>query len=140
MALSRFQESLADWDQVVATVEEAGRDFRRSERAVVLARAGDHGRAAAEAATLAEKGSVKDEGLYNAGCAYSLCIPAVRKDAKLTAAEREDKAHRYADRAMELLTRVRAAPFMTADFLKDADLDPVRSRPDFQQLVADLKK
>lgn len=68
-------------------------------------------------------------------------MPLAEKDTQLPAAKRRDLAHSYADRAMALLRQAVAKGYKDAAHLKkDKDLDPLRSRPDFQKLLAELEQ
>lgn len=77
--------------------------------------------------------------LYNVACELALCIPLVGKEgAELTDAERAAQ-RRYADLALEVLRQAGDQGFKDVKRLQtDADLAPLRSRPDFQQLLAEL--
>ena len=66
---------------------------------------------------------------YDFACVYAL---ASGQDA----ARREE----YAARAVGLLRQAIAKGYQDADHMaKDADLDPLRKREDFQKLLADLR-
>jgi serine/threonine-protein kinase len=69
--------------------------------------------------------------LYNLACAYTQCSAAAR----LSPAERKE----YAARAIAGLRRAITAGFAdVALLLRDIDLDPLRPRRDFQELLLDL--
>jgi serine/threonine-protein kinase len=140
-ALGRYRDALPDWDEVVRLATGPGRDFRRSERAVVLGRVGEHARAAAEAGDLAATANDKN-ALYNAAAALGWAARTVRRDDKLSAAERERLAGEYAARGVALLARLHAAGWFhdpaRATLLKtDEDLDGLRGRPDFEKLLGE---
>jgi hypothetical protein len=81
------------------------------------------------------------EDAYNAAWSLSLCIPIVEKHAKLDAAKRKEMAQFYGDEAMKLLREAVKRGFKDAAHMKeDSDLDPLRSRKDFQTLLAELEK
>jgi tetratricopeptide (TPR) repeat protein len=108
--------------------------------AVELARMGTHARATAEVDALANDASAPKGDLYDAACVYSLSVAAARKDPKLSPAEREKLAERYASRAVELLRRAMQKGYRDVKNAKaDKDLDPLRERPDFKQLLAELE-
>ena len=70
---------------------------------------------------------------------------AIRRDASLPPSERDKLTEEYATRAVELLTKARTTGFFKdrakVEHLKeDTDLDPLRFRSDFRQLLADLEK
>ena len=55
--------------------------------------------------------------------------------------KKADKRQEYADRAMDLLQRaVKAGYNNAAHMAKDTDLDPIRGRDDFKNLIKDLAK
>jgi tetratricopeptide (TPR) repeat protein len=78
---------------------------------------------------------------YNAACSLSLCVPIVAKHDKLDSQERQAAAQFYGDRAMkQLRDAVNKGYKDVAHMKKDTDLDPLRQRPDFQKLIAELEK
>ena len=69
--------------------------------------------------------------LYNLACAYARCAAADRRE-RGTGTE-------HADRAMAVLRRSVAAGFSDVPLIRrDADLDSLRDRLDFQELLMDL--
>jgi serine/threonine-protein kinase len=78
--------------------------------------------------------------LYNLGCVESkLSDPALSDPAARTAVVTADR-QAHADRAIVALRRSAAAGLRNADlWRRDPDLDPLRSRPDFQLLMLDLE-
>ncbi|MFO0877702.1 MAG: tetratricopeptide repeat protein [Gemmataceae bacterium] len=78
---------------------------------------------------------------YDAACLLSQCIPIVEKHAKLDAAKRKEMAQFYGDETMKLLREaVKRGYTDAAHMKKDSDLDPLRSRKDFQTLLTELEK
>jgi tetratricopeptide (TPR) repeat protein len=72
--------------------------------------------------------ATKAGDLYNAACAFALCVPLADKD--------QDK---LSARAMELLRQAVAKGYKNAAHMKkDADLNALRQRDDFQKLLAEL--
>ena len=101
---------------------------------------GDHAQAAATADELAAFGYDPANAAYNAACFLCGCIPLAENDAKLVDAVREDLAQTYADRAMALLRQAAERGFKDAAHMKqDTDLDPLRTREDFKELIAELQ-
>jgi len=83
--------------------------------------------------------------LYNLAGVYALASDATRRDRDLTADDRNQLAERYAGRAVELLEKADMIGFFrrlrnVARLRKDRDLDPVRSRADFQRLLQEVEK
>src|SRR5581483_7024619 len=114
--LKRDAEALKEWDRIVALEDGYLREFRRSERLVVLARLGEHARATAEDRALADQalaaaGEALDRALYNLAGVYALSGDAARSDARLAPAERAALAEKYAAAAVKLLQQVRARGF-----------------------------
>src|SRR5262249_36091063 len=67
------------------------------------------------------------------------CGQAVARDARLSTSEQEARAKSYADRAMGLLREaIRRGYRDTKTLTTDSDFEPLRGRPDFQQLIRDL--
>jgi hypothetical protein len=86
--------------------------------------------AVAEVADLTKSPNSSAGQWYNFACVYAV---ASGKSA--------DRKMEYADRAMELLRTAVNAGFKDAAHLKqDRDLDPLRDRADFRQLLAELEK
>jgi hypothetical protein len=84
----------------------------------------------AEVAALAKTPNWTARKWYDFTCVYVL---ASGKSA--------DKKREYADRAMELLRKAVKAGYQDAAHMKkDTDLDPLRGRDDFKQLLAELEK
>jgi hypothetical protein len=71
----------------------------------------------------------------------SLCIPVAQKDAKLTEARRKELTQSYGDRAMQMLQQAIDKGYKdAANLKKDKDLDPLRQRGDFKNLLAQLEE
>jgi hypothetical protein len=92
---------------------------------------GDHAAATREAAAVGADPALAPARLCDVASVYAL------------AAGRAPLVEGHARRAVELLEQA-AATLPPADLIKrlkdDPDLDPVRTRPDFQRLLADLAK
>ena len=75
------------------------------------------------------------------GAAFlSGCVVLVRKDLRLPEKRRQELAQSYGHRAVELLRQGVAKGFRNSDLLrKDPAFQPLRSRSDFQKLLAELK-
>jgi serine/threonine protein kinase len=77
---------------------------------------------------------------YGAACDLSRCIPIVAKHDKLGDTQRKEAAQFYGDAAMKLLREAVSKGFKDVVHMKkDTDLDPLRTRDDFQKLVAELE-
>jgi hypothetical protein len=77
---------------------------------------------------------------YDAACYLSLCVPIVAKHDKLDATQRKEAAQFYGDAAMKFLLDAVGKGYKDVQHLtKDADLEPLRQRDDFRQLVAELE-
>jgi tetratricopeptide (TPR) repeat protein len=140
-ALRRWAEAVKDWDRVVELDVQRNRWIRRVLRALVLARAGEHARAAAEVKTLARHPKVSAEGLYDLACACAQSVEPARSDGRLPPSERAALAERYAAQAVALLQKLQAKGYFKdaahARALRtDEDLRPLRDRADFRRLLA----
>jgi len=120
----------------------------------VLARAGDHHRAAAEVEALAGSATpaiptapaiptTPGSREYSLAAALAQASKTARVDAGLALANRAVLAERYAARAVSLLIRAREAgyfvnPYNLTVLNREPDFDPLRPRADFQALRAAL--
>jgi hypothetical protein len=144
-ALGRWADAITDWDRVIELTDDAGpRWVRRVLRAMNLASAGEHARAAAEADDLAADQRATGEGAWGLAIAYARSLRAARSDSRLPSAERDALAKRYALRAVALLRKLQ-----TEGYFKDAgrakglrtdeDLKALADRDDFQRLLAEVE-
>src|SRR5205807_2370274 len=73
-----------------------------------------------------------DVNLYNAACAYSLCVGLVVRD---TAKRSEVEGRKYRDLAIDCLKEAIAAGYKNFDHMrKDGDLKPLQGLPEFESL------
>jgi serine/threonine protein kinase len=134
--LQRYAEAMKDWDRAIALDQGPERPRLRLQKAVTLARAGDHAQAAAAADALTGDAQTPGVTLYNAARVYSVSMAAVKGDAQLQ--------ERCAAKALALLRRAQAAGSFkdgrVVELLRqDPDFEPLRQRPEFQKLLAELK-
>jgi serine/threonine protein kinase/tetratricopeptide (TPR) repeat protein len=131
--LARHGDAVRDWDQALTlNGVPAAEPFIRRGRALTLARAGEHAKAVAEADFLAEAKDATGATLYDLACICALAATAVKDDARLP--------EHYAARAVALLCQAVAKGWKDAAHMKkDPDLDALRDREDFQQLLAKLE-
>jgi tetratricopeptide (TPR) repeat protein len=104
--------------------------------------AGSEDQAAAVRAseTLRDLGWDPGVDAYAAACGLSLCIPVVEKDPQADAGRRQQQARFYGDRALALLRTAVARGYKDlANLKKDTDLDPLRGRDDFRNLLGDVE-
>jgi tetratricopeptide (TPR) repeat protein/tRNA A-37 threonylcarbamoyl transferase component Bud32 len=104
--------------------------------ALRLARAGDHVKASAAALALVKGPNAHPEMDYNAACVFAICADKVKVKDSVA-------ADGYAGQAVQLLRHAHAAGFFKdpqqrKQLQKDPDLNPLRQRPDFQQLLHDV--
>ncbi len=124
--LKRHAEAVDDWARAMDLAP--GQEKVVYHRALMLSRvgAGRFGPALTDADLLAKSDST--DLLYDCACVYALVHAKTRDDM-------------HAVRAVELLRQAIAKGFRdVAQLKKDADLDSLRERDDFRQLVADLEK
>jgi tetratricopeptide (TPR) repeat protein len=130
-ALGRHTEALQDWDRAIALSQEPEAQRRaRASRTLALVHIGRTSEAVAEVALLTKSPGWTAAQLYDFACVCSL---ASGKDA----ANRES----HAARAVELLRQAIANGWKdVAHLSKDIDLDPLRMRQDFRELLASLQR
>jgi tetratricopeptide (TPR) repeat protein/tRNA A-37 threonylcarbamoyl transferase component Bud32 len=139
-SLSLWAEAVPDWDRVVELDDQPDAWQRRVRRALALARVGEHARAAAAAQALADKPEIDADGLWKLAVAWARSVPAARSDSRLSAAERDALAERYAGRAVALLRKLRGVGrFQDVENARQLrtgpDLQPLHGRADFQELL-----
>jgi tetratricopeptide (TPR) repeat protein len=143
-ALGRWADAVHDWDRLHELDDRPDRWTRRVLRAVALARAGDHARAAAEVTDLEKEPIVTGEGLYNLACVCALSAGQARSDQLLGPSDRDARADRYGLQAVRLLKKLQAEGYFKdagrAKMLQtDNDLQPLRERGDFRQLLKEIE-
>jgi hypothetical protein len=128
--LEKYAEAVKDWNRVVELSPREQQPSLRAGRAMSRVRAGQVTEAVAEVDELRNSDAWNGGQWYDFACIYAV---ASGKDT--------GKKDEYAGRAVELLRRaVKAGWKDAAHMAKDADLDPLRDRNDFKQLLADLEK
>ncbi len=141
----RAREALADWNRAI---ELAGEDSPRipnllATRALSFAYMGDLGRAMNEVSAISKTGIDAGVIYYNEACIFALAAGAAATDVAHDPAERAALREKYAKLSITSLADARRAGYFRdsskiATMLSDRDLDPLRTRLDFQRLTADL--
>jgi serine/threonine-protein kinase len=142
-ALGRHPDALVDWDRIIALDGEqrTAKEYLFG-RVAARAHVGEYARAIEEGEQLAS-GKTVPGNWYDLACVYAIACGEARKDEKLTEAEREALAEKYARRAVELLEKAEAAGYFKAkanrdQFRTESDLGPVRKHPAFEELLKKL--
>jgi hypothetical protein len=138
--LNRHGEALRDWDRALELAHASAKDGIRQQRALALAHEGHHVQAVAEVHDLTERKEVNAARLYDLACVCALALAAAHQDTKLPQAQRDQLGEEYAVRAIELLAKAQTAGHFkdrtkVEHLKKDTDLDGLRGRDDFQELV-----
>jgi tetratricopeptide (TPR) repeat protein len=143
--LNRSAESLAEWDHALALDTWPNRNEIRLQRAVALARLGEHIQATKECDALAEVKNLSAATLYALSQAYARSAGALQADPPLgpplPPADQQKLRERYAARSVAFLVEAEAAGYFRVpgnlDALKEsADFASLRSRDDFKRLLA----
>lgn len=130
--LNRHADTLPHLDRTIELDDGEFRDLCRLQRARTLVRLKDHARATAEASALAGAKDVTADTLFAAACIFASSAATVPRG--------EPQSEQYAARAVALLRQALAAGYKDVQELKtDSDLDPLRARPDFKNLLADIQ-
>jgi tetratricopeptide (TPR) repeat protein len=134
-ALQRYTDALADWDQAVELAPSASRLWLQLSRARSRVQGGKAAEAVAEVVAL-----TKDAAALGPQCCQAACVCSLASAAATDSRQREE----YAGQALARLRRAQTAGFFKdrlkiEHVKKDADLDPLRSREDFQKFVAELE-
>jgi tetratricopeptide (TPR) repeat protein len=137
-----IREALAGHDPASISYQDAlGRGYLQL--AVVRAAAGRTDEALVlirNAERIAERSpDVSPLTLYNLACAYAQCGAGGPAGGRERGAAGRSAGEEYADRAMELLRRAVAAGYANVALIRrDLDLDSLRTRRDFRELLMDL--
>src|SRR5262249_41237465 len=134
-----------DLDRALAVNCLPNRSGLRAMKACLLIQQGDYAKALVEADAAAAEKDASTLALYNAACAYSLCVRAAGKDTKLSADERTKRAEDHARKALAALKRLAETGYFrdaskVEQFRKDSDFEPLRARPDFRAFAAEVEK
>jgi tetratricopeptide (TPR) repeat protein len=143
MKLERRDEAMEEWRHVIRLTDVQPELMMRMYRPMPLAYLGEHARATTEMEALLAGQKLEPTVLYDFACAYGTSSQFVADDAGLAETEKQALAERYAARAEELLARAHAAGYFAAPHrgvksLQRWEFDPLRPRPSFQRLVAEL--
>lgn len=141
--LGKLADAAADYDHVVACAPEPERNGFRVARALLKARAGMHVWDAAEGMDLAAVPGLTDDTQYFLVSALALCVGPARADPTHGFFARTAAAEVYATTAVGLLHRLFDHGYFrnpeNARFLAlDTDLNSLRDRPDFLQLLREV--
>ena len=113
-------------------LDDQKRPYYRAQRALGLARVGRPAEAVTEAEHLAGSPNLDTNTLYALAGAFARAAAAAKDDAPA--------AERHAARAVGLLRQAAAKGYKDVAFLKkDPDLDALRRRSDFTQLITELE-
>jgi hypothetical protein len=146
LALDHPADALKDWDRALELErKDEDQTTLRMSRALTLTHLGKYEEAVSVAEELAGPPERASITIYPAACVFSRASAAVGLDTKRTAADRRQLAEQYAARAVALLRRSQSQgyfkePANLATLKQDKDLDPLRSRDDFQKLLRELQE
>jgi tetratricopeptide (TPR) repeat protein len=117
--------------------------FRDNRQQLAKARVGlgEHAAAGTAVEDMLKIGYDQAQDNYEAAGIFARCIPLAEKDGKLREARRQELAKSYGDGAIAALRRaVKNGYKDVANIKNDKDLDPLRSRADFKELLQELEK
>jgi tetratricopeptide (TPR) repeat protein len=143
--LQKFADAVRDWNRAIELSPKAEqlwlgvRPIELSPKAEQLGlgvrRAATRVQAVRAAKTVAEVAELAKLPGWDAGQWYQFA-----RMYAVASGKSADKQQEYADRALELLQRAVKAGYTDAHMRQDTDLDPLRMRADFQELIAGLEK
>jgi tetratricopeptide (TPR) repeat protein len=143
--LGRYADALRDWDQAIGLAAPAQKNWFRLYRALTQARSGEHALAAHEAKILTCEMNRSAEALYRLACVLARAAEEAARDGTLTPEHRDQAADRYGADAVALLDKAETVGYFKAEanrekLARDAHLDALRPRLDFQKLQDRLRK
>jgi thiol-disulfide isomerase/thioredoxin/tetratricopeptide (TPR) repeat protein len=135
VAHDRWQDGVANAGSLEAVVNSG------YELADYLQRHGRHADVARLAAEITREFSTSPDVHYHATCYAARAVKALEGDVALAPGDRPPLADTYARQAMELLRRAAQLGWKDREHMfLDGDLDPLRGRSDFRDLLAELDK
>jgi tetratricopeptide (TPR) repeat protein len=131
--LGRPAEALADWDRALKLNPWTARHEIRLQRALTLARLGDHAQAAAEAEALGPRKGLRGEVLYTFARVYAVAASKASADQAFS--------QKYALRGVDALALAKHAGYFEEPgaherLQRDADFEMLRGRKEFNELFA----
>jgi serine/threonine-protein kinase len=143
--LGRYPDALRDWGQALGLAAPAQKNWFRLYRALTQARSGEHALAAQEAKILTCEMNRSAEALYLLACVLARAAEAAARDGTLTPEHRHQAADRYGADAVALLDKAETVGYFKAKanrkkLAREAHLDALRPRLDFQKLLDRLRK
>jgi serine/threonine-protein kinase len=141
--LNRYAEAVKDWDRVIELGPPSNLWVNRLHRTYDLARAGEHGRAFSEVEALGGLPEATVEGRFHLARILALAVAPAQSDTRLSSAERNALAERYASAAVALLRKAHEQGYFKerqhSDQLRtDADLRVFHDRDDFRKLLREI--
>jgi tetratricopeptide (TPR) repeat protein len=131
--LGGFAPAADDWSRAIELNDSRYSNSLHLKRASTFLQLKDHTRATADAQTIAEGQESTVEDLYNAACVYAVSAEMAAGDASV--------AESYAARAVDLLRRAADKGYKDlAHMKKNSDLDVLRHREDFKNLMQELEE
>jgi tetratricopeptide (TPR) repeat protein len=131
--LQQFPDALRDWDSALELLSGQGRDEVRAGRARTLASMGRHDQALADLDEVLSGKATSEQALYDGACAYALSAAARPSETQ--------KAEHNAMQAVELLRRAVENGYRNLPHVeRDNDLDSLRDRADFKELLSELHR
>jgi serine/threonine protein kinase/Flp pilus assembly protein TadD len=136
-ALGRRSAATPDWERALKLDDGSKATLIR----LGLARnKKDAGGCLAAAAEFESRKHTDTGWMYDAACLRAVCAAVIPEDPKTPAGDAARLAQEQADMAMAWLHKAVAAGFSNASHMKqDRDLDALRGREDFKQLLAELE-
>ena len=140
-AQGKHKESAADWARVVELSSQPVPVNYRCLLALELIQAGDLDGGVAEAERAGGTAALSGAELYNLACVFSRAAGAVKSDERASPEGRARRVESYASRAIAALRKAAQAGLfrdraMRDDAGTDPDLESVRDRPEFRQIIA----
>jgi tetratricopeptide (TPR) repeat protein len=130
--LKRFSQGVSDWDRAIELDDGQNAVSLRIKRASTLLNLKDHVRASADAEAIAQSSAATGQELFQAASVFAYCLRFAGKGS--------GQVESYGQRAVATLRKAAAKGFRDVKRLKSSDdLEPLRSREDFQKLIAELE-
>jgi tetratricopeptide (TPR) repeat protein len=136
--LGRYQDAEADARRAVAL----GLDYHPREltRVFLLAEQGNYRGADAETAAVAASNAGNGTILYQLAQTSASLVKIVGNDRSLSTAKKQELGEKFGKQAVDSLRKSRALKYLSSPFTRwlladDRELDPIRDRADFRELL-----
>ncbi len=139
-----YGNAIDAWNEAIELKDPFMGNWFHFRRALAVARSGDHASATRAAEELAHRIQETNTGamttVVGAATVFAVAAETVSRQSQFSVAERATIAERYNNSALQLLQRVADAGYPFVDRLQKPEFDSLQARPQFQQILDQLRR